>query len=212
MRIKVDSDTHETTSSADAADPRLFPSIDMNDKIPKVSLSPLPQGLDTLLIETVRRQYTLEWEGLHGASHWARVLLNGMELCNRTPEIRRDVVAQFAVLHDACRHDDDIDGNHGLRASSFVLKLHRAGTLALDAEGLALLATACATHTGGRIPADPTVMACWDSDRLDLARIGGVETRPEWLGTPAARLPEVLAAATARAKAREFPWREFFSG
>ena len=55
------------------------------------------------------------------------------------------------------------------------------------------------------------VMACWDSDRLDLPRIFGVRVRPEWLGTPTARDPATVTWATQRAKERAFPWREQFT-
>lgn len=170
---------------------------------------PLPAQVPTLLRE-VHAQYQLDWEGLHGASHWARVLENGLRLCALTPGLRQEVVVAFAVLHDACRRDDGHDGGHGPRAAQFAQKLHQKGCLDLDTEGLALLMEACRTHTGGRIPAHPMVMACWDSDRLDLPRIHGVRVRTHWLGTPAARDPELVAWATQRAKAWTFPWREAF--
>jgi len=163
-----------------------------------------------LLLE-IRQQYRLDWNGLHGASHWARVLSNGLRLCEATPELRREVIVLFALLHDACRHDDGHDGEHGVRAAEFAIELHRAGHFELDAESLDLLAEACRTHTGGRIPAHPTVMACWDSDRLDLPRIWGVRVRSEWLGTTAARDAETVVWATQRAKERVFPWAEVFS-
>ncbi len=166
---------------------------------------------DSNLLTLVRRQYRLEWDGLHGSSHWARVLENGLHLCDTTPDLRRDVVVHFALLHDACRHDDGIDADHGARAAVFAADLHRAGHLPLDEEGIALLTEACRTHTGGRIPAHPTVMACWDSDRLDLPRIWGVRIRPEWLGTDAARDPQTVAWATERARRGRFPWPDFFT-
>ena len=160
------------------------------------------------LLAAVRRQYRLKWNGLHGASHWARVLENGMRLCDETPELRRDVVIHFALLHDACRHSDRHDGQHGPRAAVFARSLH--GThVHLDDEGMDLLVEACHTHTGGRIPAHPTVMACWDSDRLDLPRIYGVQVRPQWLGTAAARA--TVAWATAKAQERSFPWADAFA-
>jgi hypothetical protein len=54
-------------------------------------------------------------------------------------------------------------------------------------------------------------MACWDSDRLDLPRIFGVQVRLEWLGTEAARDPKTVTWATNRAKDRAFPWSEAFT-
>lgn len=163
------------------------------------------------LLPLIRRQYRLEWDGLHGAPHWARVLENGLHLCAATPTLRRDVVVHFALLHDACRHNDDHDPQHGPRAALFAEQLHHEGHLSLDPEGLALLMEACRTHTGGRIPAHPTVMACWDSDRLDLPRIWGIRVKPERLGTPAARATETIAWATDKAHRGHFPWPDLFA-
>lgn len=166
--------------------------------------------LDIRLLTLVQRQYRLEWDGLHGAAHWARVLENGLHLCDATPDLRRDVVVYFALLHDACRQDDGRDADHGPRAAVFAAEMHRNGHLPVDEEGMALLTEACRTHTGGRIPAHPTVMACWDSDRLDLPRICGVRVRTDQLGTSAARDPETVAWAAERAKAGSFPWADWF--
>ncbi|WP_165229984.1 hypothetical protein [Aquisphaera insulae] len=43
-----------------------------------------------------------------------------------------------------------------------------------------------------------TIRICWDSDRLDLGPVG-IEPDPEWLGTEAARDPEILKWADGRA-------------
>jgi len=121
-----------------------------------------------------------------------------------------DIVSSFAVLHDSCRQNDLFDPRHGARAALLVRDLARQGVLPLDEDGVALLQKACRTHTGGRIPEAPTVMACWDSDRLDLPRIAGVEVRIEWLGTTLAKESNFVLAATQRARARLFPYRQIF--
>jgi uncharacterized protein len=162
-------------------------------------------------VDLVRVRYRLRWEGLHGATHWARVLENGLRLAASNPEIRKDVVSSFAVLHDSCRRNDLIDPRHGARAAILVRDLSSQGLLPLDEDGLVLLEKACRTHTGGRIPDAPTIMACWDSDRLDLPRIAGVEVRVDWLGTPCAREPAFVDAATQRARAKAFPYRQLFN-
>jgi uncharacterized protein len=149
--------------------------------------------------------------GLHGASHWARVLENGLRLASSAPEIRMDVVSSFAVLHDSCRRNDLIDPRHGARAAVVVRDLFRQGMLPMDEDGVVLLEKACRTHTGGRIPDVPTVMACWDSDRLDLPRIAGVEVRVEWLGTAYARNSDFVELATQRARAKVFPYQHLFN-
>lgn len=172
-------------------------------------MTPSPAPFDPKLVAQIYIEYQLDWEGLHGASHWARVLQNGMHICDHTPEVRRDVVTLFALFHDSCRNDDGEDKKHGVRSALFVKKLHKKH-ISLDDEGMELLMEACRTHTGGRGPADPTVMACWDSDRLDLPRIWGITVNPFFLGTPIAMAPETIEAATKRAQARLFPWKSAF--
>jgi uncharacterized protein len=169
---------------------------------------PLPHKVAVQLIPALREQHQISWRGLHGAPHWARVMLNGMILCDHTPELRRDVVALFALFHDCARWNEDYDPDHGARGAEVAAAV-RARYYQLDDEGFALLVEACRTHTGGRIPSHPTVMACWDSDRLDLPRVGAT-VRPAWLGTPSARDPSVLRAAELRSVNLEFPWAEVF--
>ena len=48
--------------------------------------------------------------------------------------------------------------------------------------------------------ADPTVLTCWDADRLDLGRVG-ITPRAEKLCTSAACNPAVMAKANHRAEA-----------
>ena len=145
------------------------------------------------LMAAVRDQYRLDWHGIHGAAHWGRVLDIGLALAPETGA-REDVVTLFAVLHDACRHTDRHDPEHGPRASAFARRLHADGLFALDADGLDLLTAACHGHTNERTHADATVRTCYDADRLDLARCG-ITPDPRYLCTDAARRPECIAWA-----------------
>jgi len=36
------------------------------------------------LIETLKQQFALDWTGIHGAPHWARVRENGLRLASAT--------------------------------------------------------------------------------------------------------------------------------
>lgn len=148
------------------------------------------------LLAAVRRQYRLSWNGVHGVAHWARVLENGLALASETGA-RTDVVALFAVLHDACRHNDRRDPDHGPRAADLSRRLHADGVFALDAAGLDLLAEACHGHTNETTHADATVRTCWDADRLDLGRCG-ITPDPRYLCTDAAREPDRIAWAVER--------------
>ena len=89
------------------------------------------------------------------------------------------MVLLFALLHDAFRHHDGHDGEHGLRAAEFTRELDWSGRIYLDPDGLYFMLEACRTHAGSRTPAHPTVMAGWDSDHLDLPLIWSVRVRPE---------------------------------
>jgi uncharacterized protein len=122
------------------------------------------------LMQVSRREFALDWGGIHGAPHWARVRLNGLRMA-RDNGARLDVVECFALLHDSQRMHDGTDEKHGARAADYARRINRE-LLRLDAAGLDQLIYACDHHSDGRIEADTTVQTCWDVDRLDLGRIG----------------------------------------
>lgn len=145
--------------------------------------------IDQGLIRIIKNQFALEWNGIHGAAHWARVRENGLRLAELTGANTR-VVELFAFLHDSRRLNDDYDPEHGLRAAQFAQSL--AGTaFDLESRDLGLLVTACEGHSEGLTVGDVTVLTCWDADRLDLGRVG-IRPRPELLCTQAARDPAIL--------------------
>lgn len=147
------------------------------------------------LIKALRAHFALEWRGIHGAPHWARVRENGLRLAEETQADTR-VVELFAFLHDSCRLNDHRDPAHGLRAAAFARTLN--GTLfELEASALALLTTACEGHSDGHLEGDITVLTCWDADRLDLGRVGK-RPDPRRLCTAPARHPEMIERAYRR--------------
>jgi uncharacterized protein len=119
---------------------------------------------------------------LHGVEHWRRVHDVGLELAAQTPGADPEVVAAFAVFHDALRVSDGVDPYHGARGSRL------AGALVtwLDRDQLRKLLLACSTHTDGSVSADPTIGCCYDADRLDLPRCG-ITVDERLLSTEAAR-------------------------
>jgi uncharacterized protein len=143
-------------------------------------------------IGRVRARFRLDWTGIHGAPHWARVRRHGLDLAERTGANPR-VVELFAFLHDVERHDDHRDPAHGARAAALVTDELRAFVRLSDDEA-ALLALACRHHSDGRLEADVTVQTCWDADRLDLGRVG-IRPQPDRLCTPAARRAAVIERA-----------------
>jgi uncharacterized protein len=150
------------------------------------------------LINFARREFRLNWDGIHGAPHWARVRRNGLLLADVTGANLR-VVEYFAFLHDLGRENDNHDPEHGYRAALIAEKI--AGDLIQITEPeLELLMEACRGHSDGHLEADITVMTCWDADRLDLGRVG-IRPDPERLCSEAARHPELISAAYLRSLA-----------
>jgi uncharacterized protein len=138
--------------------------------------------------------YTLPPGGYHGVVHWARVLENGLRIADSTGA-DREIVTLFALFHDARRVNEHVDHDHGLRGGELALTL-RGRLVHLDDGRFETLYEACRLHTHGHTTADPTMMTCWDADRLDLGRVG-ITPRPDRLCTPAGR--ELLQWADQRA-------------
>ena len=160
-----------------------------------------PPSTDSLqsgpLLDAIRKEYTLAWQGIHGHPHWVRVRQNGARLATMTGADAL-VVDLFALLHDSCRTTDHWDPWHGVRAATFAEKLQ--GTyFTLSAAQLELLKHACALHTQGLTLAEPTVQVCWDADRLDIGRIG-VKPDLKLLCTDAAKQPKILEWAWRRSQ------------
>jgi len=162
-----------------------------------------PSSLITpALLQAILQHYLLSLQGIHGVSHWARVLENGHRLAVESI-VRMDVVELFAVFHDSRRFNNSYDPEHGQRGGELAKTL-RGQFFEIDDAGMALLIEACANHTCGWTQAYPTIQVCWDSDRLDLGRVGNTPC-PELLCTPAARQPEMIAWAESRARPRSLP-------
>lgn len=162
-----------------------------------------PLSVETVrpLLERIHRQYALDWWGLHGIGHWARVFESGQRLAPETLA-DQELILLFTLFHDARRTNEGWDHGHGLRGAELAASLREI--LRLSPQRFDLLYFACEKHTDGLTDADPTVQTCWDADRLDLPR-AGIHPKPERLCTPAARAPEVIAWATGRSERRVVP-------
>ncbi len=112
-----------------------------------------------------REQYSV-----HGPDHWLRVERNGCILAARTGA-KAHIVRLFALFHDSKRLNEGHDPGHGSRGGKFARELH-GHFFELSDEDLSLLIYACNTHTEGVHHDDPTIGTCWDSDRLDIGRVG----------------------------------------
>ena len=136
------------------------------------------------LLEEILRGYALSVRGPHGVLHWARVTENGLRLAGPTGA-DVEVVQLFALFHDSRRVNDGTDGGHGLRGAELARSL-RGSLVHLDDARFELLFEACRLHTDGHTVGHPTLLVCWDADRLDLGR-ACIRPSPERLCTDAAR-------------------------
>jgi uncharacterized protein len=174
------------------------------DRIQHILFSTLSirEGLSSEIrsvLEAVREIYALNWNGIHGISHWMRVYENGMRLSSRTGADKR-IVGLFAFLHDSCREDDNYDIQHGERAAAFIDTL-QGTVLNLSNSDLSVLRDACYYHSQETCRGNITMRTCYDADRLDLGRRGvGIKVDPAYLCTDAARDPEMIQWAFERGR------------
>ena len=124
------------------------------------------------IVEDIRRYVHAQWSlgALHGIRHWDRVYENGQKLL--TPDTNPLVIGLFAYLHDSCRIDDGEDLYHGKRAADWIETLRGTYLKDVSNEEIELLQEACRLHTTKLKTGNPTIDACFDSDRLDLWRVG----------------------------------------
>jgi len=135
-------------------------------------------------IQFLKEHFTLDWRGIHGAPHWARVRANGLLLAEQTGADTM-IVEAFAFIHDAERRSDFSDPEHGTRAAQLAAAINDE-FFQLTPEQLFRLMEACDGHSQGNTVGDITVLTCWDADRLDLGRVG-VKPHPDKLFTIAAK-------------------------
>jgi uncharacterized protein len=136
------------------------------------------------ILKAILAGYKLSILGDHGVFHWARVLENGIEMAKKTGA-DAEVVALFALFHDSRRLNEYMDDEHGMRGGGFARSL-RDTLVHMEDARFELLYEACRLHTDGYTTGNPTLLACWDADRLDLGRVG-ITPEPHRLCTEAAR-------------------------
>lgn len=162
----------------------------MSDRAPTL---PVPPEVWKIILDG----YRLPVLGTHGVAHWARVLENGRRIAGPAGADVA-VVELFAVFHDARRLNENHDPRHGPRGAELARTVRHLLPALTEAQ-LDQLCAACEHHTHERTHADSTVRACFDADRLDLARVG-ITPDPRYLCTDAARDPVVLEWATRRGR------------
>lgn len=147
------------------------------------------------LIRRIKTGFALDWQGIHGIRHWARVRTNGLRLAELNGA-KTEVIELFAFIHDSKRKNENHDPLHGHRAIEFAETL-RGSLIFLNDEDFDLLTIACKYHSDGLTEANITIQTCWDADRLDLGRIGK-RPNPQYLCTPEAKNPQMIEWAYQR--------------
>jgi uncharacterized protein len=141
------------------------------------------------LINKIKEEFKIDFYGDHGIEHWKRVYENTQRLSNYY-KIESEVFELFALLHDSKRHDEYEDQYHGIRAAGYAQKLLRNNVIELDDKDKERLVFACANHTKSDkedpLFNDLIVQICFDSDRLDIDRVG-YEVDPRYLATEYAK-------------------------
>jgi uncharacterized protein len=134
------------------------------------------------LLQLIKAEFKIDWHGIHGANHWARVLRHGKNI----GQLRKAdllVVELFGFLHDSCRLNEGLDPKHGERAAEFAYGIH-GDYFKLNSYQIDKLCYAMCHHSGGKVSEDATIQTCWDSDRLDLGRVG-IFPDPQYLSNEA---------------------------
>lgn len=149
------------------------------------------------IVKEIISQYKLPLFGRHGLSHWARVWEGGLKLASETGA-DQEVVRLFALFHDARRENERRDDGHGKRGAELLTRF-RGELVILTDHQFDMLFYACVHHTDGMTEGDVTVQTCWDSDRLDLGRIG-VRPNPRFLCTDAAKEASMISWSMERSR------------
>ena len=147
------------------------------------------------LLYHLLEQFPLGNSVIHGEGHWKRVLYNGRMIAKETGA-NLNVVELFAVMHDCKRDNEHYDLEHGRRAAEYVHKV-RGKWFYITDEETELLVEACKYHSDGLVEGDITIQTCWDSDRLELGRVG-IKPLPERMCTEFAKRQDIIEDAYMR--------------
>lgn len=144
----------------------------------------------------------------HGSHHWRLVGWVGSEILKAVRDADPLVVFLFALFHDSQRENEWDDPEHGPRGAGLARQLIPRWLPELSSEQLDVLCDACALHTEAGPTEHATLGTCWDSDRLNLWRVG-TEPNPRYLSTKEAKRPERIEWAN-DLQSKDFEWTEIW--
>lgn len=148
----------------------------------------------------------------HGPDHWRDVARIGLHIVEANPEAHAPTVFLFAALHDTQREDEFEDPEHGRRAWKLAGQMWTEGIIDKVTMGELHMPVLCAAligHDNGGIHANDTIAACWDADRLTIARVGKVPSL-EFMSSPvvAADFEGWTNAAQRVMEEDDMPWED----
>ncbi|GEM45044.1 hypothetical protein [Deinococcus cellulosilyticus] len=150
-------------------------------------------------------QFQLPLSSIHGPAHWARVGRIGQRLAAHSTA-DPVVLELFSLLHDSRRKNDDWDLEHGPAAAKAMLKW-RGQYFDCTDQQFEVLQYAVQHHTTGKPTDVVTIGACWDSDRLDLMRVG-IRPDPKYLSLPHSREESTILWAINQSLQEMYPGME----
>ncbi len=136
------------------------------------------------IIKKIKLGLSISSDSIHAESHWERVAAFGKYIAEKE-KLNKHLIRLFAYFHDSKRFNDSVDPKHGPRAAEYI-KTFTLNELGLNKKEQEQLIFACRYHTYEKTTADKDILACWDSDRLDLPR-AGITIDPDRLFTKTAK-------------------------
>ena len=124
------------------------------------------------LIVYLRKNFILKEDSIHGYMHWKRVFENGYQIINSNKKIDAEIVFLFSIIHDTKRVNEYKDILHAERAAESLKLLKKLHYINLNKDRYKILDYAIRNHEKGDVSDNVTIGCCWDSDRLDLFRVG----------------------------------------
>ncbi len=136
------------------------------------------------IIKKIKQGLHISADSIHAENHWERVAAFGEYIAEKE-KLNKHLIRLFAYFHDSKRFNDGTDPKHGPRAAEYI-KTFTLNELSLNKNEQKQLIYACRYHTYEKKTEDRDILACWDSDRLDLPR-AGIVIDPDRLFTKAAK-------------------------
>ena len=122
------------------------------------------------IIKKIKQELQISPDSIHAESHWNQVAAFG-EYIAKKEGLNSRLIRLFAYFHDSRRYNDSFDPKHGPRAAEYI-KTFKLTELCINKKEREQLIFACRYHTYEEKTEDRDILACWDSDRLDLPRVG----------------------------------------